>query len=147
MALPEVNQPNTKNNALRATKARPPRPIVPEAETCFRTPSTKENFEGQPNRTVAENTVLRTVTQAGRKIRWRWEMTTDSVASEDVAGKQCRQRGTSLFVYLSSYMFWPKLGHLQFLKKHTDWDYLTTRLTVGLSRHFKKSRMKCKNIK
>jgi len=50
MALPELNQPNTKNTEVWATPPRPPRPTGTEVETCFRTQSRQENFEGQPSR-------------------------------------------------------------------------------------------------
>jgi hypothetical protein len=55
MPLPELTQIQ-KEPEVRATLARPPGAVT-EAETCFRTPSRKENFEGQPNRTVAEHRV------------------------------------------------------------------------------------------
>jgi hypothetical protein len=92
MALPELNQPNTKKNTeVRATPARPLGPTVTEAETCFRTPSRKENFEGQPNRAVAEHRHV----NAGRKK--------NSVAS----GNDDRERGKRG----SSWKTMPATGH------------------------------------
>lgn len=49
-----------------------PQRTLAEAEICFRTPSRKDNFEEEPNRTIPENTVPHRVKevkdrQVGRK--------------------------------------------------------------------------------